>query len=250
MADMEKVYCDNNTPLWASMLNNNNQWSNNPWMYLIFLALFGNGAFGGYGGGNAQNELSRQVSSLQGTVNDNHNTQTIMDAMNNNQGAIRELAQTFNTDINSINMALCNVRSAIEKVGGDVGMSAQQVINSVLLGNKDLIQQMCNCCCETKQTITTMGYEGQLRDQANTASIISRIDQLANGVQQGFSQIGFETQKQTNDIIQAGNANTQRIIDTMNAHWTQDLQQRLNDAKLELSQQTQNAYLVSQLKTT
>ena len=36
----------------------------------------------------------------------------------------------------------------------------------------------------------------------------------------------------------------------MNQHWNQELQLKYQDAKLELSQQAQNAYLISQLKTT
>ena len=36
----------------------------------------------------------------------------------------------------------------------------------------------------------------------------------------------------------------------MNAHWQSDLQQRYNDARLELSQQRQNATLIAALKTT
>ena len=42
--------------------------------------------------------------------------------------------------------------------------------------------------------------------------------------------------------------NTQKIIDTLNCHWQADLQQRYNDARLELSQQKQNAELIAALK--
>ena len=47
-----------------------------------------------------------------------------------------------------------------------------------------------------------------------------------------------------------GNAITQRIVDVLNNHWQSDLQQRYNDARLELSQQKQNATLIAALKTT
>lgn len=50
------------------------------------------------------------------------------------------------------------------------------------------------------------------------------------------------------DIIRANQDNTQRIIDTLNNHWNSDLQQRYNDARLELSQQKQNATLIAALK--
>lgn len=50
------------------------------------------------------------------------------------------------------------------------------------------------------------------------------------------------------DIIRSSQDNTQRIIDTLNNHWQYDLQQRYNDARLELSQQKQNATLIAALK--
>ena len=52
------------------------------------------------------------------------------------------------------------------------------------------------------------------------------------------------------DLKTNANANTQRIVDVLNSHWQQDLQQRYNDARLELSQQRQNAALIAALKTT
>ena len=62
--------------------------------------------------------------------------------------------------------------------------------------------------------------------------------------------VAYETQKQTCDLLNAGNANTQRIIDVLNGHWNDELQRKYADAQLELSQMRQNAYLISQLKTT
>lgn len=39
-------------------------------------------------------------------------------------------------------------------------------------------------------------------------------------------------------------------LDTLNSHWQSDLQQRYNDARLELSQKRQNETLIAALKTT
>ena len=60
-------------------------------------------------------------------------------------------------------------------------------------------------------------------------------------------QVGYETQKQTCDIITAGNANTQRIIDTLNNHWNDENQRKIQDLKFELSQERQNNLLLSRL---
>ena len=51
------------------------------------------------------------------------------------------------------------------------------------------------------------------------------------------------------DLKTNANDNTQRIIDTLNGHWQEDLQLRLNRAELELSQQRQNATLIAALGT-
>ena len=70
------------------------------------------------------------------------------------------------------------------------------------------------------------------------------------GLERGFSNVGFQMSQLACDLKTNANDNTQRIIDTLNIHWQQDLQQRYNDARLELSQQRQNAQLIAALKTT
>ena len=70
------------------------------------------------------------------------------------------------------------------------------------------------------------------------------------GLERGFSNVGFQMSQMACDLKTNANANTQRIVDVLNCHWQQDLQQRYNDARLELSQQRQNATIIAALKTT
>lgn len=235
------------TELAALMNNNSSQW-NNPWIYMVWMMMFRNGLWGGNEGG--ENYNSRQLTALQNTVNDNHNNDLAMQAINGNTQAVRELATNLNVPLSAIQQGICGINAGLQNLGGQIGMSSQQVINSILLGNKDLQAQLMSCCCENKQLVQSMGYETQLRDQTNTCSIINRIGELANGVQQGFASIGYQNSQNTNAIIQAGAANTQRIVDVLNSHWQSDLQQKYQDAKLELSQLNQNATLIAALKTT
>ena len=251
----EKVYCHdtpsttNDAATMASLLNNgsNNMW-NNPFCYLIWM-MFANRLWNN--DGNAQStqnaEIMAKLNSLSSQAANNQNTNLMMDAINGNHEALHSIANTLGVSFAQVQGAFGTIQSAITQVGGQVGMSSQQVINSVLLGNKDLVQQISSCCCENKRLVQQMGYEGQLRDQANTANLMSRIDQLANGVQQGFASVGYAAQTNTNAIIQSGNANTQRILDTLNGHWSLEQSQALQDAKFEISQLKQNQYLVSQL---
>ena len=201
-----------------------------PWLFLLFLR---NGWNGGEGCGCG---LQNQLSAIQETINNNQGNNALMAAITGGTNDVRALANTINFDFNAVQQAINGVQSAVCQVGNQVGMSGLQTINAIQQGNMQLAQQLAQCCCDNK-----------LLASQNHGALMSRIDQLANGITQGFSATAYETQRQTCDILNAGNANTQRIIDTLNNHWQADLQQRYNDVRLELSQKAQNEYLVGKL---
>lgn len=87
-----------------------------------------------------------------------------MQAIQGNSKALSDLAGNLNIGVATLGNAISSIKGAIDLVGANNGTNTQSVINSVLLGNKDLVQQIATCCCENKQLVTTMGYEGQLRD--------------------------------------------------------------------------------------
>ena len=191
-----------------------------------------------------------QLDSIRNQMSDNQNSNLIMDAVKGNNCAISQLASNLNCDFNSLNSAICDVRSGIQSVAGQVGFSAERVINAINLGDANLISALQNCCCQTQQNIIKMGYEQQLATCSQTNSIMNAFNTTNSGIERGFSSIGYQMSTDKCDIIRAGQDNTQRIIDTLNNHWTADLQQRYNDARLELSQQKQNATLIQALKPT
>lgn len=260
----EKIYCtDNNDALLASVMGknnndpiamaamlNNNQWMNNPFIYLVFLMMFGRNGLWGNNANSIQNaEIQGQLNAIRNQMSDNQNSGLLMDAVKGNNNAITQLASNLNCDFNSLNNAICAVRSGI------------RVINAVNLGDLNIVQQLKDCCCQTQQNLLKMGYEQQLATANQTSTIASKIcdtnyslnnaiNTLATGIERGFASTNYATQTQTCDILRDNQRNTQHIIDTLNAHWNQDLQQRYNDARLELSQVRQNQYLISQLKTT
>nr|UWI35739.1 MAG: hypothetical protein [Bacteriophage sp.]DAH40532.1 MAG TPA: hypothetical protein [Caudoviricetes sp.]DAL17372.1 MAG TPA_asm: hypothetical protein [Caudoviricetes sp.] len=53
---------------------------------------------------------------------------------------------------------------------------------------------------------------------------MSAFNTTNSGIERGFSAIGYQMATDKCDIIRAGQDNTQRIIDTLNNHWTSDLQ--------------------------
>lgn len=266
----EKVYCydhpsaynNNEAALIAAMCNKshtdpaltammanggmNGMW-NNPFVYLVWMMFagrfFNNGWGDGYGQGAQNIEMQNQLQAIRSQLSDNQNSNLLMDAIKGNSVAIGQLASNLNCNYNTLSQAICNVQAAIQQVGGQIGFSSERVINAVNSGNCSVIQALKDCCCTTQKAILEMGYQNQLQNCQQTNTIMTGINTVNTGLERGFSNVAYATQQQTCDIINAGNANTQRIIDTLNTHWNQELSQKNQDLKFELSQLRQNQYL-------
>lgn len=243
----------------AAMFNNGaNNWMNNPFIYLVFMMMFGNGNWFGNRNGNVQDaEIQGKLNALQNQMSDNHNTDLLMDAVKGNATALGQLASNLNCDFNQLQQGVSAVQSAVQQVAGQVGFSAERVINAAQLGDLNIVQQLKDCCCQTQQSILNMSYQNQLGQKGILASIQqqtnamqSSFDFVNRSVERGFATMGYQAAQDKCDILRSGELNTQRIVDVLNSHWQSDLQQRYNDARLELSQQRQNAELIAALKTT
>lgn len=268
--DAEKVYCcekPNDTALTMAMLNGGgmNGWNNNPFVYLVWMMMMR--YMNGWGSNEGENYNSRQIAQLQDTVNTNNNNQLALQAINGNSDAIRELASNMNCSFSQVNQAVCGVKSAIDLVSGQVGYSAESVKNAILLGDQNITSKMCECCCQTKTAILEQGYQNQLATERQTGiigskiddfkasnqlqncqnhgAVMSRIDQLANGIQTGFAQIGFQMSQDTAAIKQNATENTQRILDTLNNRWFTETSNALQDSKAEVSQLKQTQAILS-----
>lgn len=284
MADeiKEKVYCyekpADNTAMWATlmanrekgtspletmaMMNNGgfggNGW-NNPFMYLIWLAMFGGGNGFGFGGGNnalQSNELMNQVNSLRQQIGDNQLSNITLEAVRGNANAINTLASSLNCDFNQLNTALCNIRSAVEQVGGQVGFSSERVINAVSSGDAVITSKLQECCCNMKTSVLEQGYQNQLALERQTNTLGRDIEvfqaqsQLQNcqntsAVTQAITNLGYQLQSHKCEIVEAGTANTQRILDALNGHWQAETALALQDEKFKNSQLKQNQYLAN-----
>ena len=237
----------------AAMTNGGmSQWMNNPFAYMMIMAMMRFMYGDGWNqGGNFQSaEIQGQLNALRTQMADNQNSNLLMDAVKGNNIAIGQLANNLNCDFNTLQQAICDVRGGIDRLAGQVGFSAERVINAVNMGDSNVIQALKDCCCQTQQSILRMGYEQQLATCQQTGELRNGQRDLGSIITQGFSSTAFQAQQDKCDIIRAGQDNTQRIIDTLNNHWNADLQQRYNDARLELSQLRQNATLIAALRTT
>lgn len=124
----------------------------------------GNG-FGWNNGGNGA-----AAASLGAQATANANAEMIMNAINGTDADVRLLATTLNSDVDSIRLAINTVQGAIQTVGAQLGLTGQQVINAIQMGDMNLAQQLCQCCCEQRQLTVEQGYQNQIRtiEQTNT----------------------------------------------------------------------------------
>lgn len=257
--EAEKIICcdggrSNDALAYAAMANANrddngmSQWMNNPFAYALLMSMFNGGGLGGNRGNQMQDaEIQSKLNQLSTQLQEGNNTNLLMDAIKGNTTALGQLEGNLNCDFNQLQSGICAVQAAIQQVGGKVGCSAERVINAINLGDLNIIQQFKDCCCQTQQNIIRMGYENQLGQKDIINGIQQGFAYTNTGIERGFSNIGFQLSSMACDLKTNANANTQRIIDTLNNHWQEDLQLRLNRAELELSQQRQNAALISAL---
>lgn len=215
---------------------------------MVWMMMFRNGFFGGNGDGNGESYNSRAIATLQDTINTNHNNDLAFAAIQGNGKALSDLAGNLNVGVATLGSAISSIKESIALVGANNGMNAQGIINSVLLGNKDLVQQIATCCCENKQLVTTMGYEGQLRDLTNTNAITTRMDELANGIQSGFSAAAYATQAQTNQLSRDLQNQTQTIIDKINVLETTALQDKVATLTAQLTAANSRAERAAELR--
>ena len=160
--------------------------NNNPWMYLVMLALFGGGGFGWNNRGGATNgvldmETQNKLNSLQSQINDNNNNQWAREAIQGNGFAISQLAQNLNVDSNALREAVGNVKDAVFNLGAQNGMGFQGVANAINLGNLNIIQQLKDCCCGMQKQVLEQGYQGRIETIQQTNDLQTSI-RVENGL--------------------------------------------------------------------
>lgn len=158
---------------------------------IVIAAIFGNGNGNGIFGGGNNNSTEREM---------------LMSAIQRNGTDLSQLAQSLNCSVGQVHNAIDQVATQICQLTGQVGMSSQQIINSIQAGNTALSSQLCNCCCDLKQLISESNYLTE-RGFCNTNQILSR----------GFSDLGYASAQQTSELKGAIKDSTDRIIDGQRA---------------------------------
>lgn len=250
MSDMmEKIYCcdsGRNDFLTGALMGNNGGFGgngNNLWLLLLFLL----GGRGWNGWNNNGGGLSPEYASLQNQAQDNQNSNLLMGAIKGNADMIGQLAQNLRCDYNTLAQCCCDLKQAIATVSGQVGFSAERVINAVNMGDCNVIQAIKDCCCTTQKAILEQGYQNQLANCQQTNTIMTGINGVNTGLERGFSNLGFETQKQTCDIINAIKESQQKTSDLLNNKWYNDQAREIQDLKAQVSQMKQTEVILARL---
>lgn len=221
------------------MMNNGGMGGGNSWWIIILIVLFGFGGFGGngLGGGRGMGQLASEL-------NTDANTACLMQAINGNKEAIATLSTTLNCDFNTLNSAICSIKGGIDKVSGEVGFSAERVINAVQAGDCNLASKLADCCCTTQRSIdavnlnlTKMSYDNQIATANQTAALQAtaasqfnvlgaKIDAQTTIINDKFCQLEMREMQNRIDLLRADNTNL----------------------TLAASQQAQTANIVNQLR--
>ena len=140
------------------------------WIFglLILMGLFNGGGFGtGNGNSNAiQNDINR------GFDNQNVQAQTrdILSAVN--AGTAQSVAATNQTFHDSL-MANQGLYNELARDVAGLGV-----------GQANTLAKLNECCCETKQLIQQVNYDGAMRDAATNANLTAQIQSVKDLIQQ------------------------------------------------------------------
>lgn len=203
---------------------------NNNVMYLVWMYIM-RWMNNGYGDPCGDPAVQRQLQTLQDQMQDNHNSDLIMQAIKGNSQALQDLSTRLSCDANAIQSAIQSVQSGIANVGSQVGFSSERVINAINSGDSNIIQALNNCCCATQKEILKMGYENQINNQNQTYQLTSQLNGVNNVIQNGFRDTNYATQQQTcslqNTIKDTTTINTNAILAKLDSISTTALQDKI-----------------------
>lgn len=243
---------DNNPLAMAAMMRDRDDadmW-NNPFAYMMMMGMmrymYGADWNNRDNGADVQRaEIQSQIESLRNQMADNQNSNLLMGAIQGNGNDLKMLASNLNCDFNALQNSICGIQAGIQQLGCQVGFSAERVINAISQGNLQMTIALKDCCCQTQQNIIKMGYDNQLGQKDIVNQMQQGFSYTNTGIERAASNLGFQMQQDKCDIIRAGENNTQRIIDTLTGHWSQEQANEIQDLKFKNSQLQQNIYFAN-----
>lgn len=193
--------------------NNNNGWgfgNNGDWLWIIVLfALFNGGWGNGFGGGFGGSNMNYEIGRL-ATTNDvasGFNNSAVLSSLNDIKLGQQQAINYNNQGFAGLNSVINSGFASVNNAICTLGYQNAQLVNG-------LSRELADCCCTTQRAIDGINY--------NMA-------------------------KNTCDIIQSNNANTQRVIDFLTSEKIASLQAENSGLKAQISNDRQSAYIIDAL---
>lgn len=187
---------------------------NGNWIWILFLwMMWQNGGFQNFrNNGGSFADLAAQM-------NGDTGRDFIIQALNGRADALGQLAGITNTGVEAVKSGIFALQSAIQSVGANVGLSAAQTQNAILLGNANLSRQICECCCENRLSIEQQTNAIQAQAASNYAATQLQSAQNHSATQlqlaQNHADDRLDVCQQTNALQTQGDRNTNSIINAI-----------------------------------
>ena len=228
--------------------SNGNVW-NNPFMYLIWLAIFRQGGFFGNNDPNVAGQTlnASQVDAIRDTVAQIHSDVTCGNA--NGMRILDQIAndaRALGVAITDVSGNICDAKTAILGALTNISFQNSQETASIVAAVKD-------CCCATQSKLDSLGcgIEKGLLNQ--TIAINNGFTTIGNGI----SNLGFQLAQQDCGIKQLISSEGCATRQLMRDLHTEDIITQKNTQIADLqgqifkySQAAQTAEIISALKTT
>lgn len=233
----------------AALMNNNRGcggWGDMGAWWIVILLIFGWGGWGGFGGGFNGRGSAQGLADLGNLVNNDAGRGLIMQAIQGNATAISQLASTVHCDTNQLAAAIQSVSSQICSLGNTLGLGQRDIIQQMLMGNQNIVSQVCNCCCDLRQQIADFRGDIALQMCNQTNTLQGAINNVAVGQERGFSSVAYETQRQTCDLQKAIADSTAQILAGQKAAEFREIQREVQQLRDERTQYQMSALLQQQ----
>lgn len=199
-------------------------------IWLLFILCFCGWGGDGFGFGGRGNGAG-----LANEINNDYGRSLLMDAIGGNRNALSNLATQLNCTEGQIQQAISALTTQVQNVGNQVGMSGMQTINALQQGNMQIASQLADCCCRVNNNIKAMDGNVKLAMCQQTGTLQNAINNVAVGQERGFSNVAYETQRQTCDLHNAIKESTQTIVDGQKQAEMREMQNKIDSLREENS---------------
>lgn len=179
------------------------------WIILLFFLWGGNGFGNGFGNG---------ANGIPAQLNNEAGRELLMNAIQGNGTAINQLASSLNCSTQQLQNAICQIQGQIQQVGNQVGLSSQQIINSIQSNSAAIGSQLASCCCDIRTAIERQGCDSRLAtvEQTNTLTsnantqfniLGAKIDAQTAIINDKFCQLEMREMQNKIDALRQENSN-------------------------------------------